>query len=392
MKIVTRYILKQIFLIFFLSLAAMTFGFMLYVVSEATIKQGLPVYLSIRLIPYAMPYLLSITLPVATLLACSLFYSRMAGSNELIALKALGIAPWRIFLPTWIFVFLVSLLAVWCNDLATSWGRREMSRVAFEGTEAMILGQLASEHRFSDRDSNFLLTVSEVTEEGLLINPAFSGKKIAGEGAAASGRLSVDFSGSDPILKIELTDVIFKNSGGVGLMPQSNSFNYPFSQLSLGGSESGDPPMAEVDRVIERIIGEKERGQRNLAAYGAFALVSGNCPEAVSDRWVETLHRAKDQESDIRRCRLAKPRRIASGFSCLFFAWVGIPLAVWLNRSEYMASFFICFFSILVVYYPLLMFGLEGAKSGTLPPSFCWCGNVVLAIVGFVLLKKVHKH
>lgn len=392
MKIVTRYILKQVLLIFFISITLMTFAFTLYIVSEATIKRGLPVYLSIRLVPFAMPYLLSITLPVATLLACSLFYAKMAGSNELIALKSLGIAPWRVFLPVWILTVLLSLLAVWCNDLAISWGRREMSRVAFEGTEAMILGRLASEHRFSDKDSNFLLTVSEVTEDGRLIHPTFSGKKISGEGAAESGRLTVDFTGSDPILKIELTDVIFKNSGGVGLMPQSNTFEYPLSQLALGGGDSGDPPMAEVDEEIERILAEKEARRRNVAAYGAFALVSGNYGEAVGDRWVDALHKDSDQDANIRRCRLAKPRRIASGFSCFFFAWVGIPLAVWLNRSDYFASFFACFLPILIIYYPLLMVGLTGAKSGALPPSFCWCGNIVLAVVGFYLLKKIHRH
>jgi hypothetical protein len=36
------------------------------------------------------------------------------------------------------------------------------------------------------------------------------------------------------------------------------------------------------------------------------------------------------------------------------------------------------------------MFGLEGAKSGPVPPFFAWTGNVVLAVVGCYFLKKIH--
>lgn len=391
MKIITRYILKQITLFFSVSLFLMTSVFLLYYVTEVTITRGLPLYISVRLIPYILPYILSITLPIATLLAGSLVYGKMSGMNEMIALKAMGVAPWRVFLPTWILAFGISLFAVWMNDLAFSWGLPNAARVAIEGTEAMILGRLASEGKFSDNDGNISLSVSGMTQDGVMLQPTFSGKKFSGEGIAERGRLTVDFTKEEPSIRIELTDVIFKNDQGTGLLPQTMTFEYPLAQFGFGRSR-GDPPMAKIDETIAEFQAEKDRARRRLAALASFALATGNLSFAGSDQWYWQKENEWYIDRQITRCALAKPRRISSGFSCFFFIWVGIPVAVWLNRSEYLAGFFACFLPILIIYYPLLMAGLRGAKSGALPPSFCWVGNAVLAAAGLWFLKKIHRH
>lgn len=391
MKIISRYILWQVFLFFSVSLLLMTSAFLLYYISEATIAQGLPLYISVRLIPYILPYLFSVTLPVATLLAGTLIYGKMSGTNEMIALKAMGVPPWRVFLPTWIFAIAVSVFAVWMNDLGFAWGMPNAERVAIEGTETMILKRLAAEGKFSDRAGNISLTVSGVTRDGVLLQPTFSGKVFSGEGIAERGRLSVDFTRNEPSIRIELTDVIFKNHQGTGLLPQTMTFESPLSQFGFGISP-GDPPMAKVDEIIREFQAQKERSRRRLAAQTAFALAAGDLLFAESGQWQRQKEEEAHLDRQIIKSAIAVPRRWSSGFSCFFFIWVGIPVAVWLNRPEYLAGFFACFLPILIAYYPLLMLGLNGAKSGLLPPVCCWIGNVVLALAGFWFLKRIHRH
>ena len=36
--------------------------------------------------------------------------------------------------------------------------------------------------------------------------------------------------------------------------------------------------------------------------------------------------------------------------------------------------------------------GVNGAKGGTLPPSAVWAGNVILALCGAYLLRKVLRY
>jgi lipopolysaccharide export system permease protein len=85
-------------------------------------------------------------------------------------------------------------------------------------------------------------------------------------------------------------------------------------------------------------------------------------------------------------------RRWANGFSCLCFVMIGVPVAVWMRFSEFIASFFVCFLPILVVYYPLLAVSVDQAKDGALPPQAVWLGNIILALAGVWMMRRVNRH
>jgi len=67
-------------------------------------------------------------------------------------------------------------------------------------------------------------------------------------------------------------------------------------------------------------------------------------------------------------------------------------MAIRLRNRDFLTSFFLCFSPILVVYYPLLIYGLDGAKNGTIPPIAVWAGNGLLLIWGAWLLRRVMRY
>ena len=79
------------------------------------------------------------------------------------------------------------------------------------------------------------------------------------------------------------------------------------------------------------------------------------------------------------------------GFSCFCFAG-SAPIAIRLRNRDLLTSFFLCFVPILVVYYPLLIFGINGAKSGSLPCYSVWAGNIMLTLWGGWVLRKVVRY
>jgi lipopolysaccharide export system permease protein len=85
-------------------------------------------------------------------------------------------------------------------------------------------------------------------------------------------------------------------------------------------------------------------------------------------------------------------RRWANGFSCLCFAIVGAPMAIRMRNADFLTSFFLCFLPILVVYYPLLMFGIDRVKAGELPPIAVWIGNLLVTVWGIWLLRRVVRN
>jgi lipopolysaccharide export system permease protein len=85
-------------------------------------------------------------------------------------------------------------------------------------------------------------------------------------------------------------------------------------------------------------------------------------------------------------------RRWANGFSCLCFALVGAPWAIRRRHGDFLASFFVVFFPILLVYYPLLLYGIGQAKHGLWPPECVWLGNVMFAIGSVWLFRHVLRY
>jgi lipopolysaccharide export LptBFGC system permease protein LptF len=62
------------------------------------------------------------------------------------------------------------------------------------------------------------------------------------------------------------------------------------------------------------------------------------------------------------------------------------------RNADALATFFTCFGAILVIYYPLLMMGLDRCKSGAWPSYFVWTGNVILLAWGLWLRRKVMRY
>jgi lipopolysaccharide export system permease protein len=97
----------------------------------------------------------------------------------------------------------------------------------------------------------------------------------------------------------------------------------------------------------------------------------------------------------IERLQVEPPRRWATGFSCICFMFLGAPFAIWLGQkgiSDGFSSFFACFIPILLLYYPLLMLGLQKAKNGTLPTNSVWIANVCIVLVGIWFMRKIHRY
>jgi lipopolysaccharide export system permease protein len=131
------------------------------------------------------------------------------------------------------------------------------------------------------------------------------------------------------------------------------------------------------------------RLQQAFAAQAAYEMVTGDFEGLASPTWNHCQLQLRDAEFQLYKLELVTWRRWANGFSCLFFVMVGAPLAVRLRNADVWTSFGLCFLPILLIYYPLLMYGLYRAKSGALPPYSIWLGNGVLLLGGSWLIYKV---
>jgi lipopolysaccharide export system permease protein len=104
------------------------------------------------------------------------------------------------------------------------------------------------------------------------------------------------------------------------------------------------------------------------------------------------LWQLEDGERRLSKLRTEPWRRWAMGFSCFFFIWLGIPLAISMKSADYWTSFGACFLPILLIYYPLFALGLDRAKNGIWPAYSVWLGNLILFVFGLWLMRRIYRH
>ena len=142
MYIFTRYVLSQLLAVFLIAISAITTVMLLFVIIRELHLQGLQFSQITELLPYILPDALRFAIPATSLFAACLVFGRLASSNEIIAIKALGISPWRILWPSLAAFVLLSFTTVWLNDLAVSWGRRGVQRIVLESIEEVAYSRL----------------------------------------------------------------------------------------------------------------------------------------------------------------------------------------------------------------------------------------------------------
>ncbi len=394
MTTMTQYVLRELVRVFLFALTTLT-GVMLVagVVNEA-VKQGLPPAQAASLIPFVLPEYLSYTIPVAFLLGTTSVYSRMSGYNEVVAIKALGISPVRILWPTLILACLLSFGAVLLNDLGVSWGRMKAQEMVLKSVEDIAYGMLRTEGSYNS--AKFSITVKAIHDKQLILPTVWVAAR--SDVPAIIVRAKDGSLQSDPwenVLKVVLRDGEYEIGNVKGSFRDEVAYEIPLSDASRADQRSRHPsclPLWKIPGEIDEQKKDIERHREDMAATAAFEMFTGDLDGLGGPAWRRRM--ADAEEMRTRLCRLeSEPyRRWSLGFSCLFFAWVGAPMAMWLRNKDFLTSFFLCFAPILVIYFPLFFFGIDGAKNGTIPPSWVWAGNVVLFAAGAWLLAKVLRY
>ena len=74
---------------------------------------------------------------------------------------------------------------------------------------------------------------------------------------------------------------------------------------------------------------------------------------------------------------------MSMAFGSLLFVILGAPVGILFAKRDFLSAFISCFVPIITLYYPLMLFGVNLGKEGTMAPrSALWIGNVVLVAAG----------
>src|SRR5580693_2176030 len=359
MRILDRYIVREVFRHALLGIAVFTFVFFvpklvqlmeLFVRHTGSGAQILELFLCI------FPAVLTFTLPMAVLIGVLLGLGRMSADSEIIALTALGIGRRRILLP----VGLIALAGAGITLCMTLWlGPKAVHKYRALETD-LVASQISfavQPRVFDERFPKLVLYVNDVSASGTQWHGVF---------LAEAGREN----GSQLTLAENAIVIAEPKEGKL--------------ELHLKGGTTHEFSREDPDRYSVTAFGQSDW------PIEANGLVPAQPRElSNSERSLRELVRLNGP--DWREARVELHRRLAFPVACLVFALVAVPLGAQPRRGGRAAGSLLAVI-IIASYYLLTVIGAGLARQSVLPPSIgIWGADILLAILGLALLPRMEQ-
>lgn len=357
MKLIDRYILKELSIPFLISLLVLLFILLInYLLRtmDLLINQRADLLSIGELLLFILPSFLVISLPMAVLIAAIVAFARLTSDSETIVLQASGIGFFRWLLPVGIFSVAIYLATLFLSFVAQPWGGQSLRSL----TLMMLRKQVSlglEPGVFNDLFQNMVLYVEEITAPSKL-----------------RGVLLFDFRHPDE------PHLIIAEEGSIMDDPNSDLISFRLNRGSL-----------------HRKVKDPEDYERILFSTYEFTLDFGPMMTNVSEQAGETSSPQELREriatskgQDLQALQLLEEHYKNFSFptSCLFFGLIGVPLGMYAKRSGRLGGFAIGLVMILG-YYLLNALADVLTSARILPPLWAaWFPNLIFGVITSGLL------
>lgn len=258
MKILTRYVLKEHLGPFTFALTALTSLMLLNFISRQfgeLVGKGLPWSVIGEFFLLSIPFTVALTVPMSVLVAVLYAFSRLSAENEVTALRASGVSPWRLVGPALAGGVVMSIALLWFND--------------------QVLPR--ANHQLKSLQDDISQTKPTFVLKEQVINPIAEGKFYLKAGkidrAGESGRLKevVIYDLGDPTRR----RTIYADSGRIALAPNRKDldldlFHGQMQEVATDKPTQLDRLFFDHDRVRFRDVasGDFEKTNADSSAKG----------------------------------------------------------------------------------------------------------------------------
>ncbi len=365
MRILDRYIFREILTPFFLSLAALTLVLFLqrmFRLAELVVSKGATVSSTARLFAYIMPSFLVLTVPMSFLVGTLTAFTQLCSDSEVTAMKASRISLYNMIRPVMLFAVLA---------------------FTFTALTSLIVAPAAN-HALKVQLFNMVKSRAMVGIEPGVFSNTFDGMVIY-----------VD--------KMESLD----DMKGI-FISDERSAKEPYAIVAQRGRLIADPESLNVTLAMSQ--GAIHTFPRDEQSYSTMDFDSGNLYLDISHALVQRGSSDTDFDEigslelfhELKRARAeGKPtidieselhKRLSIPFVCLIFGLIGAPLGIRRSRSGKSAGISVALL-VFLVYYMVLAAGTNLSDTGKLSPAIAyWLPNVLMtAAAGMLVYMKGHE-
>ncbi|PHX57521.1 MAG: hypothetical protein CK553_04095 [Opitutia bacterium] len=325
------------------------------------------------LIPGVLPYALPLGLLTGVLIA----FGRMSSQQELTAMKASGRSLGRIARPALFLAAGLALLSAWLNlEIApsanTEYRRLLLGSAKDNPASVIVPGKLNRQFpgmviRAAERDGEVLrdFWLWSVDERGRLTQTVH----------AREARLAPSLNRKgEGILRVELTDARLEKR-----QPGDETFASPSSFIQARTTS--------LEFAASGVFKDGENFQRKLRWLTTSELL-----DAMDKGWQvapNATRKEKEQGQMLATTQLMS--HLASAFSVFSLAFLAVPLAVRVGRSETFVNAAIAL-GVALTYYLLTSMAAYVKDPDLRPDLLIWLPNVVVIGLAWTLLRRASRH
>jgi LPS export ABC transporter permease LptF/LPS export ABC transporter permease LptG len=361
-RIIDRYVTLELWPPFVISVAVFTFFLVIdrvYQLTDLVIGKQVPARLVLALLLYLLPPLLSLSMPIAVLMAVLIAGGRLSADLEVAALKASGVSPARLLRPFLAVGIIASVFIGWLTLAVNPWASAAFQRQLFRIAETQATAGI-QERAFVSTFGRIVLYVEEV-----------SPSQFALKGLLASDE-------RDPAL----SRIIVAREGRVLSDSERRRLTLRFIDGTINESDAADPrrfrfttfTLYDLNLPLSNptATAEQQAKPEKEMPLGALTAAAEGKDRGKAAPFLVELH-----------------KRFALPVAAVVFVLVGFPLGIRSHRGG-RAVAITSSFAIVICYY-ILSTSLEGpALGGRLPVWLAiWLPNAIFMVIGLALLRAV---
>jgi LPS export ABC transporter permease LptF/LPS export ABC transporter permease LptG len=364
LRILDRYVLRELMAPFGLSLVLLTFALEIPPIldyGEALIAQGASWDVVVRVLATLVPQALGITIPMALLIGILITLGRLSGDREIVAMEACGVSLARLLRPLLLVAVVATAVTTYVMIVALPFANQAFREITFK--QLMMRGETKIKPRvFYTEFPNLVIYVREVTPGVGWTDVMVSDNTLPMQPKtylAKKGRLLLDESKrSVQMLLLDGT------THSVNLDDPEKYEEGTFEKTALAiDPESVFPRTGPLKGPTEMTIAELKLEMAELLKQNIY-------PHNQVMAWQQ---------------------KYSIPVACLAFMLVALGMGVSYRRDGRLASF-VLGIGVVLVYWVLMYMSRSIAKAGVLPYWFAWLAmwvpNIVVTIWGVVLIVK----
>ena len=370
MKILDRYVIREILPPMFLSLLIFTFILEIppvMVQLEALVAKGVPWATAGRILLTLVPQALGVTIPMALLVGLLIGLGRMSGDREAMALLACGVSPYRLLRPVLLLATLVGSVHLWVMLSAIPDANQSFRQITYD----VISQQMENDVRPQVFYTNFPTWILYARD----VPPGGGWKDV----------LVADTS------KPEAPILYMARRGRLILDRQKQTVDLVLEDGTRYSKRGADGRQVETYRFPKQLIVQLDP----KSVFSRFELFRGMNEMSIPQIEQQAADKSKNglpahQEMEAIQQRFSFPA------ACLVFAIIGVALGLTVARDGKLAGFVVGI-AVIFLYYVILYLaqsmtrGYYAGEAGGAQPLIIaqlsrWAPNLILLPFGLLAL------